>query len=220
MLLRPFIPLLLCLFLFGPPSLVQATESAPPLRITVLGDSLTAGYGLAANDAFPAQLEAALRERGVNVRVANAGASGDTTAGGLARLDWTLAEKPQLVIVELGGNDALRGLPPAEAAANLDAILTRLHQEGVQPLLAGIHAPRNLGPDYYTSFNAIYPRLADEHDVPFYPFFLEGVVGDPALNQADGIHPNARGIAVIVENILPLVLETVDKLTTGNNLRG
>jgi acyl-CoA thioesterase-1 len=212
MFLRPFIPLLLCLFLFGPSALAAATGGEVPLRVAVLGDSLTAGYGLAADQAFPARLEAALRQRGCNVSVTNAGVSGDTTAGGLARLDWTLAENPQLVIVELGGNDALRGLPSAEAAANLDAILTRLKQRGVQPLLAGIHAPRNLGPDYYNSFNAIYPRLAAEHDVPFYPVFLEGVVGNSALNLPDGIHPNAQGVALIVENILPLVVKTIREM--------
>jgi len=211
MLLRSFILLLLCLLLRGPLPLARANGENSPLRIAVLGDSLAAGYGLAAAQAFPAQLEAALRGRGFNVSVANAGVSGDTTAGGLARLDWTLAEAPHLVMVELGANDALRGLSTAAAAANLDAILTRLKQQGVQPLLAGMRAPRNLGRDYYDSFNAIYPRLARKHDVPFYPFFLDGVVGDSTLNQTDGIHPNARGVAMIVEGILPLVVQTIEK---------
>jgi len=183
-----------------------------PLRITVLGDSLTAGLGLAAAETFPTQLEKALRRQGLKVDVANAGVSGDTTAGGLARLDWTLADDPQLVIVELGANDALRGLSPDEAAANLDAILTRLKQKGVPALLIGMRAPRNLGPDYYNSFNAIYPRLAGKHDVPLYPFFLDGVVGNPALNQTDGIHPNPQGVAVIVKRILPLVLQTIGQM--------
>lgn len=212
MLLRPFIVLLLALFMCGPLPVAFANGGDAPLRIAVLGDSLTAGYGLPADQAFPVRLEAALQQNGFSVNVINAGVSGDTTAGGLARLDWTLADKPQLVIVELGGNDALRGLPPQEAAANLDVILTHLKEQGVQALLAGMEAPRNLGPDYYNSFDAIYPRLAHEHNVPFYPFFLAGVAGNPALNQADGIHPNPAGVAVIVKGILPLVEQTIEQL--------
>lgn len=210
---RSFVPLVLSLLLFVSSSAaVAAKKEGGAVRVAVLGDSLTAGLGLSASQAFPARLQAALRARGLNVRVANAGVSGDTTAGGLARLDWTLAGRPQLVIVELGGNDALRGLPPAEAYANLDAILTRLQKAGVQALLAGMRAPRNLGSQYYNSFNAIYPRLARKHKVPLYPFFLAGVVGNPALNQADGIHPNVKGVAVIVRRILPLVLRTIERL--------
>ena len=212
MLLRASIRLLVCLLLFAPAPAVRAAGGGAPLRIAVLGDSLTAGLGLSASEAFPARLEAALRARGLDVAVANAGVSGDTTAGGLARIDWTLAGNPRLVIVELGGNDALRGLSPKEAFANLDAILTRLKKAGVQAILAGMRAPRNLGPEYYNSFNAIYPRLARKHDVPLYPFFLAGVLGDPALNQADGIHPNARGVAVIVRRILPLILRTLERM--------
>jgi acyl-CoA thioesterase-1 len=215
--LRPVILLLLCLLLCGPLPLAQAKGASSSLRIAVLGDSLTAGYGLASSETFPAQLEEALHARGLNVSVANAGVSGDTTAGGLARLDWTLADHPQLVILELGANDALRGLPTEEAAANLDAILTRLKKQGVQALLTGMQAPRNLGPDYYNSFNAIYPHLARKHDLPFYPFFLAGLVGDPALNQADGIHPTPKGVAVIVEGILPLVLETIGRMTQNGS---
>ena len=180
-----------------------------PLRITVLGDSLSAGYGLAAADAFPAQLERALQERGCRVAVDNNGVSGDTTAGGRARLDWVLAGKPQLVLVELGGNDALRGLSPEEAAANLAAILETLRQRGVKALLAGMYAPRNLGKEYYTNFDALYPRLAARYRVPLYPFFLAGVEGRPELNQGDGIHPNARGVAEIVRRILPLMVDTL-----------
>jgi len=208
---RSFIGLLLCLLLFTAVPAARGAAGAP-LRITVLGDSLTAGLGLSASQAFPAQLQAALRARGFKVSVANAGVSGDTTAGGLARLDWTLAGKPQLVIVELGGNDALRALPPSEAFANLDAILTRLKKAKVQTLLAGMRAPRNLGREYYNSFYAIYPRLARKHRVPFYPFFLTGVIGNPALNQSDGIHPNAKGVTVIVRRILPLVIKTIEKM--------
>jgi acyl-CoA thioesterase-1 len=174
-------------------------------RLLILGDSLTAGYGLAAEEAFPAQLEEALLQSGRNVSVINAGVSGDTSAGGLARLDWALQDDPQMVIVALGGNDALRGLPPEETFANLDAILERLKVAGIHVILIGMKAPRNLGESYTTAFDQLYPRLAQKHNVGVYPFFLDGVALDPALNQNDGIHPNARGIALIVERILPLV---------------
>ncbi len=182
------------------------------VRITVLGDSLSAGYGLSARDAFPAQLEAALQQRGYQVMVQNAGVSGDTSAGGLSRLDWTLADRPDLVIVELGANDALRGLDPAITRNNIDAILTRLKAAGVQPLLTGMLAPRNLGRDYYSKFDQLYPDLAQSHEILFYPFFLDGVAGRPDLNQRDGIHPTAAGITIVVEKILPLVEECLQQL--------
>jgi acyl-CoA thioesterase-1 len=192
-----------------------ANSTAEPMkRLLVLGDSLTAGYGLAAGETFPEQLERALQQAGHNVTVINAGVSGDTTAGGLARLDWALRDDPQLVIVELGGNDALRGLPPGETFANLDAILERLDTAGISIILTGMQAPRNLGVDYTTDFDQIYPRLASKYKVSFYPFFLDGVALDPALNQADGIHPNSAGVAVIVDRMLPVLesaLETVNK---------
>ena len=191
---------------------LNSLAEGPLLRIAVLGDSLTAGYGLAAADAFPVQLEAALRQRGHRVLVQNAGVSGDTSAGGLARLDWTLTERPALVIVELGGNDALRGLDPASTSANIAAILGRLKQAGVKSLLTGMRAPRNFGRDYYTKFDRLYPDLAQTHEVPFYPFFLEGVAGRPELNQPDGIHPTAAGVAIIVAKILPLVEASLKRL--------
>jgi len=194
--------LLLFLFLFAP---APAQAAAPPFRLTVLGDSLVAGYGLDAADAFPAQLERALRDRGCRVAVNNAGVSGDTTAGGRARLDWVLADAPQLVVVELGANDALRGLPPEAAADNLAAILARLQSRGIPALLVGMRAPRNLGAEYYIKFDALYPRLARRFQVPLYPFFLAGVTGVAELNQEDGIHPNRQGVAEIVRRILPLV---------------
>jgi acyl-CoA thioesterase I len=172
-----------------------------------LGDSLMAGYGLPDDSSFPAQLEAALRAQGKDVRVANAGVSGDTSTGGLARLDWALAEKPDAAIVEFGANDGLRGQPVDQLYANLDAILTRLKQEGIPVLLAGMHAPPNFGRDYAEAFHATYHRLAKKHGVVFYPFFLDGVATDPALNQPDGIHPNEQGVGVIVERILPKVEE-------------
>jgi acyl-CoA thioesterase-1 len=178
---------------------------AAPLKILALGDSLTAGYGLAEADGFCPQLEKALKAAGHDVQVIDGGVSGDTTADGLARLDWTLADNPDVVIVELGANDALRGLDPAQAKANLEAILTRLEKQGRVVLLAGMKAPRNLGPDYDQAFDAMYPELAARHRVALYPFFLEGVATDPALSQADGIHPNSAGVAVIVRRILPAV---------------
>jgi len=188
---------------------------ASPLRISVLGDSLVAGYGLPAQQAFPAQLEAALLRRGHEVVVDNAGVSGDTSAGGLARLDWALANNPEIMIVELGANDALRGLDPVALKQNLDNILTQLKQARVVPLLAGMRAPRNLGENYYTRFDPLYPALAAKHQLAFYPFFLDGVAGRPELNQADGIHPNAAGVKVIVEKILPLVEDLLQKMPTA-----
>ena len=190
----------------------NTTEST--LRLLVLGDSLSAGYGLQPEDSFPAQLEEALHQAGYDVRVINAGVSGDTTAGGLSRLDWALSDKPHIVLLELGGNDALRGLPPAETYANLDAILARLEDHAISVVLAGMQAPRNLGKDYTTAFDAIYPRLASEYALAFYPFFLEGVALDPALNQADGIHPNAAGVREIVRRILPLLKTELGKIKT------
>ena len=173
--------------------------------IVAIGDSLTAGYGLPAPDAFPVRLESALRQTGLQVRVINGGVSGDTTAGGRARLDWVLADKPDAAIVELGANDALRGIDPEEASRNLSVILSELKMRNVRVLLAGMQAPPNLGSRYVREFNTIFPDLAAAHDVMLYPFFLDGVAAEPALNQRDGIHPNALGVAVIVDRILPYV---------------
>ena len=184
--------------------------AAEPLKLMAFGDSLTHGYGLSTGDTFPEQLEAALTAEGYSVRVLNSGNSGDTTAAGLARVDWALADEPDLAIVELGANDALRGLDPAATYENLDAILARFSDAGVAVLLAGMLAPRNLGADYAAEFDSVFPRLAEKHSVPLYPFFLEGVAMDPALNQRDAIHPNAEGVAVIVERILPHVVRLID----------
>lgn len=189
------------------------TQAAAPVRLLAFGDSLTAGYGLAETDGFTRQLERALAARGHAVEVVNAGVSGDTTAGGLARLDWSLAGRPDAVLVELGANDMLRGLDPAAAQANLDAILTRLADRGIPVLLAGMYASPALGPAYAGRFNAIYPALAAKHGVPLYPFFLDGVATDPALNQGDGIHPNAAGVAVIVARILPDVIRLIETVS-------
>ena len=176
----------------------------------MLGDSLTAGFGLPQEDAFPARLEAALRAEGHAWRVIDAGVSGDTSAGGLARLDWVLADEPEVVIVELGANDGLRGLPTDQMEGNLDAILTRILESGPTAMLAGMRAPANFGPDYEAAFSAVYERLAAKHRVTFYPFFLEGVAMEPDLNQADGIHPNVAGVAEIVRRILPHVVAVID----------
>ncbi|MGE5516439.1 MAG: arylesterase [Bacteroidota bacterium] len=178
---------------------------AETLRLLALGDSLTAGYGVAADAAFPVQLEHALRAAGYDVTVVNAGVSGDTSAGGLARLDWALADKPQAAIVELGANDGLRGLDPALTERNLDAIVTRLKADGVRVLLTGMMAPPNYGADYAAAFAKLYPRLAERHKVTLYPFFLDGVARDPRLNQPDGLHPTRDGVAEIVRRILPSV---------------
>ena len=182
------------------------TGAAGELRILMLGDSLTAGQGLAARDALPAKLQAALRARGLDVRVIDAGVSGDTTAGGLARLEWALADRPHAVIVALGANDALRAIDPALARSNLDRLLGVLTERRLPVLLAGMLAPRNLGPDYGAKFDAIYPELAARHGALLYPFLLDGVATVAALNQADGIHPNEAGVEVVVERILPSVL--------------
>jgi acyl-CoA thioesterase-1 len=179
-------------------------------RIAVLGDSLATAYGLAVEQGFPAQLQGKLQAEGYDCLVLDASVGGDTTAGGLARLDWALADQPSHVIVELGGNDGLRALPPEQMERNLDAIIGRLRNEGIAVLLAGMLAPPNLGRTYGEAFEAVFAQVAEHHDVPLYPFFLEGVAGDPELNQPDGIHPTAEGIAIIVERILPTVTDWLD----------
>jgi acyl-CoA thioesterase-1 len=186
------------------------------VRIAVLGDSLASGYGLPADAAFPAQLEQALRRQGFQVVVSNAGVSGDTSAGGRARLEWTLAGDPDILVVELGANDSLRGLDPGRMEENLDFILATSRERGVQVLLAGMRAPGNMGEEYVGRFGSIFPRLATRYDVALYPFFLEGVAGEPRLNQADGIHPNERGVATIVEGILPQVRHLVEAVLAAD----
>lgn len=180
---------------------VQAAE----IKLLVLGDSLTAGWGLARDDGFPRQLERALKAKNRPVRVIDAGVSGDTTAGGAARLEWALAESPQAAIVALGGNDGLRGLAPTATKANLEAIATGLEERGVKILVAGMKAPPNLGREYGAEFEAVFADVAKKHGARLYPFFLDGVAANPALNLADGIHPTAQGVAVMVERILPSV---------------
>ena len=176
-----------------------------PVKLVVLGDSLSAGLGLVAADAFPAKLQKALRDKGIAVDIGNAGVSGDTASGGRDRLDWSVPEGTQGVILELGANDALRGIDPAVTKAALSDILTRLKARDVPVLLCGMLAPPNYGKDYADRFNAIYPDLSKSFGVPLYPFFLDGVAADAKLNQADGIHPTPAGVDIIVKNIMPTV---------------
>jgi acyl-CoA thioesterase I len=183
-----------------------------PVRIVALGDSLTAGYGLSARDALPAQLQRALASKGVAAEIANAGVSGDTTTGGLARLDWSVPEGTDAVILELGANDALRGLDPAIARNALDAMLRRLTERKIPVLLCGMLAPRNFGAEYGRTFDAIYPELAAQYGAILYPFILAGVAGDPKLNQSDRLHPTAAGVAVIVERIMPQVEQLIARV--------
>ena len=187
-----------------------AQAATPPVKLAVLGDSLTAGYGIKPEQAFPALLQAALKAEGRDVAVLNHGVSGDTSAGGLDRLDWVLGDKPDIVMVELGANDALRGIDPAITERNLSAIIAKLKAAGVTVWLAGMMAPRNLGPEYVAAFDGIYQRLADKYQVPLYPFILDGVAQDPALNQADGLHPNPRGAEVVAQHLLPFVIRNLD----------
>jgi acyl-CoA thioesterase-1 len=193
--------------------LVAASHSGhcAPLKILALGTSLTQGYGLPPGTEFTTVLQERLKSAGVDATIINAGVSGDTSADGLSRLDWSLADNPKAAIVELGSNDALRGLAPAQTEKNLAAILARLKAAHVAVLLCGMHAPRNLGPEYVAQFDPIYPRLAKQYGVLFYPFILDGVALNPKLNQADGIHPNPAGVRIIVARILPDVL----RLTKG-----
>jgi acyl-CoA thioesterase-1 len=183
----------------------QTAADARPIKIVVLGDSLSAGLGLAASAAFPQQLEKSLKSNGIAVDVINAGVSGDTSSGGRDRLDWSVPDGTRAVILELGANDALRGTDPTVTRSALSDILTRLKARGIAVLLCGMVAPPNYGSDYSARFNAIYPDLAKTFGVPLYPFFLEGVAADAKLNQADGMHPTAEGVDVIVRNILPTV---------------
>jgi acyl-CoA thioesterase I len=191
-----------------------AAQPARTVRVVALGDSLSAGYGLPQAAAFPNVLERELRKRGFAVTVENAGVSGDTSSGGRDRLDWSVADGTDLVIVELGANDALRGLDPKITESALDEILTRLKARKINAILAGMQAPPNNGPEYVRTFNGLFQRLADKHGVPLYPFFLDGVAGDPKLNLPDGIHPTAAGIEEIVKRMLPLVESTIRRITS------
>jgi len=191
---------------------VPAPAQDRPVRIVVLGDSLSAGLGLSGGEAFPAKLARALKAKGIAVDIANAGVSGDTASGGLARLDWSVPEGTDAVIVQLGANDALRGVDPKITRGALDQIMRRMKERGIEVLLAGMLAPRNLGNDFTRKFDSIYPELAEKYGALLYPFFLDGVATLARLNQRDGVHPNAEGVGVIVKGILPKVEELVNRV--------
>jgi acyl-CoA thioesterase-1 len=188
------------------------SAAAKPIKIVALGDSLTAGYMLPADAAFPAVLEKALRRAGYDVSVVNAGVSGDTAEDGLARLDWSVPDGTDGVILELGANDMLRGLDPAHAQQTLETIMTKLAARHIKVLIAGMQASPSLGPDYGRAFNAIYPALAAKYQAPLYPFFLHGVAGDKNLELADGLHPNRAGVETIVATLLPMSEHFVESL--------
>ena len=201
---KSFIALVFFVFVSGP-------SAADGVRLVAIGDSLIAGYGLPVADGFVSQLQAALTKESLDVQVFNAGVSGDTTGGGLARVDWTLADPYSAVILHIGHNDAFRAIPVALVEQNLDQMIAAIVARELPILLAGAMAPRNLGPDYYLAFDAIYPALAEKYGLIFYPFFLEGVATDADLNQADGIHPNKAGVALIVQQMLPYVEQLIEQ---------
>lgn len=200
------------LFLAASLGWASAAEKGDPVRIVAFGDSLTAGYMLKPSEAFPAQLQAALAAKGIAAEIANAGVSGDTTAAGLERFDWAIGEGTEAVILELGANDALRGIDPEQTRANLDAILTRLKERNIDVLIAGMTAPKNWGKDYEAAFATIYSDLAEKHGALLYPFFLDGVALEAKLNLSDGLHPTGDGIGVIVRGILPKVEELIRRV--------
>ena len=202
----------LCNWLIAAVATAAFAQPAAPIRIVVLGDSLVAGFQLKASDAFPAQLERALKAKGHPVEVINAGVSGDTTANGLERMRWAVPEHTDAVILELGANDALRGLDPGRAKANLEKIVTALKGDGAEVLLAGMLAPRNLGEEYVRAFDGMYPELAKKHGLILYPFFLDGIALNASLNLSDGMHPNPKGVAEITKRILPAVEELIARV--------
>jgi acyl-CoA thioesterase-1 len=196
---------------------VPAQAQDKPVNIVVLGDSLSAGFGLAGEAAFPSRLSAALKAKGVAARITNAGVSGDTAPGGLERLDWSVPEGTDAVILELGANDMLRGLEPDVTRRALDQIITRLKARNIAVLLCGMRAAPNMGDTYTKAYDAIFPALASTHQVVFYPFFLDGVAADNTLNQRDGLHPNAAGVDVIVKRILPKVEELIARVRASRS---
>ncbi|ANP87544.1 arylesterase [Rhizobium leguminosarum] len=199
-------------------SLILATAAnARTINLVGFGDSLMAGYQLPPGDGFPEKLQAALKAKGLDVTIANAGVSGDTTAGGLARIDWSVPDGTDGVILELGANDALRGIPPEQSEKNLDQMITRLKERGIAVLLAGIIAPPNMGADYAARFNPIYQKLSEKHGLPLYAFFLDGVALEAGLKLDDGMHPNARGIDVMVEKMEPAVTNFVETISSVKN---
>ena len=194
-----------------------ATARADTVNIVGLGDSLMAGYELPPADAFPVRLEEALKAKGYNVTIANAGVSGDTSSGGLARLDWSVPDGTDAVLLELGANDALRGISPEETRRNIDEMITRLKDRDIAVLLIGIVSPPNMGDDYAAKFNRIYPELSQQHQVPLYPFFLDGVALQPELDIGDGMHPNPDGVAVMVSRFLPFAEDLISNMAVKIN---
>lgn len=195
--------------LVGGSGAAPALAADAPVKIVALGDSLTAGFGLPVAASFPVKLEKALKAKGIAATVANAGVSGDTASGGLARVDWSIPDGSDAVILELGANDALRGIDPAVTRKSLDAILSRLKARKIAVLLCGMRAPPNMGADYARAFDAIFPALAEKHGALLYPFFLDGVAADAKLNQGDGIHPTAQGVDAIVTRIMPQIEQLI-----------
>jgi acyl-CoA thioesterase-1 len=196
-------------------SLILATgANARTINLVGFGDSLMAGYQLPPGDGFPEKLQAALKAKGLDVAIANAGVSGDTTTGGLARIDWSVPDGTDGVILELGANDALRGIPPEESAKNLDQMIIRLKERGIAVLLAGIIAPPNMGADYAARFNPIYQKLSEKHGLPLYAFFLDGVALEAGLKLDDGMHPNTKGVDVMVEKMEPAVTNFVETISS------
>lgn len=212
--MKPLIYYILASFAFVLVSIAPAQSNLNACegkQLVVFGDSLVAGYGLEPGAAYPEQLQKKLDEKGIKLDVINAGVSGDTTSSGLARLDWSVGENADAVILELGANDALRGISPEVTEKNLDAMISSLKSKDIEVLLAGMMAPPNMGPSYGEAFNSIYARLAEKHDIALYPFFLDGVVADAKLNQPDGIHPTGEGISVIVEKSMPAVIKLLEE---------
>ncbi|CAN5623576.1 arylesterase [soil metagenome] len=195
-------------------SLGPTHAQSAPVKLAVLGDSLAAGFGLKPAESFPSRLEVALKAQGRAVTILNHGVSGDTTAGGLDRVDWMLADKPDIVLVELGANDALRGTDPAVTEKNLGAIVEKLKAAGVTVWLAGMLAPRNFGPEYARTFDGLYKRIAEKYQVPLYPFILDGIAQDPVFILADGLHPNPKGAQVVADKLLPFVTKNLDDYAT------
>jgi acyl-CoA thioesterase I len=206
---------MICAGMMAPLMTSAMAVSSRPLTIVAFGDSLTAGYGVKQSESFPTQLQMALQAKGHKVTITNAGVSGETTSGGSERLDWTLDPKPDALIMELGANDALRGIDPAVAEKNLDKMLADLKSKGIPVLLTGMKAPNNWGDEYTKKFDAIFPDLAAKYGVPLYPFFLEGVALDPSFTQPDGLHPTGKGVAEIVKRILPDVEALIAHVEQG-----
>lgn len=194
----------------------QAAAQERAINLVGFGDSLMAGYQLAPNESYTAQLEAALKAKGVSVTITNAGVSGDTTSGGLSRIDWSVPDGTDGVILELGANDALRGIAPEQSEKNLDSMISRLKDRNIPVLLVGILAPPNMGGDYAEKFNPIYKRLSEKYSTPLYPFFLDGVVTVSGMQLEDGMHPNAKGVAAMVERSLPLVEAFLGEIGSAN----